>query len=238
MVAFILILYGKSLFCNDIVECVDFFILFLIDVMKVRLLTKTEEQKRELSIFYCVKPQGTRRFQVQSPQLVNFNINDVIHSASVWTNCVVMQRRVFIQTILFSETRACVCAWGVDPVLPVQPADLLPLIQRVGLLAFRLFRLLLGWDCALRLFRLLLVEWDCALCLFRLLLVEWDCALHLFHLLLVEWDCALRLFRLLLVEWDCLCYACLVPPPTSRIGLLVLHLFCLRSHPFVMLNGA
>ena len=45
------------------------------------------------------------------------------------TNCVVMQRRVFIQTILFSETRACVCAWGVDPVLPVQPADLLPLIQ-------------------------------------------------------------------------------------------------------------
>ena len=140
--------------------------------------SKTSHQNRRTkkgTIFYCVKPQGTRRFQVQSPQLVNFNINDVIHSASVWTNCVVMQRRVFIQTILFSETRACVCAWGVDPVLPVQPAELLPLIQRVGLLAFRLFRLLLIRDCALRLFRLLLVEWDCVLRLFHLLLVEWDC---------------------------------------------------------------
>ena len=125
------------------------------------------------------------------------------------TNCVVMQRRVFIQTILFSETRACVCAWGVDPVLPVQPADLLPLIQSQ------------------------------TACVTLVLPPTGRMGLCVMP---VPPTGRMGLCVMLVPpptgRMDCLRYACLVLPSTGRMGLLVLRLFCLRSHPFVMLNSA
>lgn len=79
---------------------------------------------------------------------------------------------------------------GVVPILPVQPADLLPLIQS------------------------------------RTACVPPPTATGLCVTLVPPPTGRMRL-----------CVK-LVPPPTGRMGLLALRLFCLRSHPFVMLNSA
>ena len=132
-----------------------------------------------------------------------------------------MQRRVFIQTILFSETRACVCAWGVDPILPVQPADLLPLIQsRTACIP------LVPPPTGMGLCVPLVPPPAGRVGLCVMLVPPPTGRVGLCNTLVPPSTGRMRL-----------CVT-LVPPLTGRMGLLVLHLFCLRSHPFVMLNSA